>query len=87
MDLAAVAAEVETMTTYDVTKGEYVEDEQERAKHRALGDTLGQRSGGGGAVLMNCFLFVRYDLSQERAVPVTLREDSRQERRMVWLMV
>ena len=38
-------------------------------------------------VLMNCCLFVRYDFSQERAVPVMLREDSRQERRMVWLMV
>lgn len=38
-------------------------------------------------MLMNCCLFVRYDLNQERAVPVMLREDSRQERRMVWLMV
>ena len=51
MDLAAVAVEVETMTTYDVTKWEHVEDEQERAKHRALGNTLGQKKGGGGAVV------------------------------------
>ena len=38
-------------------------------------------------MLMNCCLLVRYDLNQERAVPVMLRDDSRRERRMVWLMV
>ena len=38
-------------------------------------------------MLMNCCLCVRYDYSQERAVPVTLRDDSRRERRMLWLMV
>lgn len=32
-------------------------------------------------ILMNCCLSVRYDLNQERAVPVMLRFDSRQERR------
>ncbi len=34
-------------------------------------------------MLINCYLFVRYDFSQERAVLVMLREDSRRERRMV----
>ena len=38
-------------------------------------------------VLMNCCLSVRYDLSQVKAEPVMLREDSRRERRMVWLML
>lgn len=38
-------------------------------------------------IWMNCCLFVRYDLNQERAVSVMLREDSRLERRMEWLMV
>ena len=38
-------------------------------------------------MLMNCCRFVRYDFNQERAVPVMLREDSRRERRMAWLMV
>lgn len=32
-------------------------------------------------MLRNCCLFVRYDLNQERAVPV-MRNDSRQESRM-----
>ena len=36
---------------------------------------------------MNCCRSVRYDLSQESAVPVMLRDDSRRERRMVWLIV
>jgi len=35
---------------------------------------------------MNCCRSVRYDLSQESAVPVMLREDSRWEND-VWLMV
>lgn len=38
-------------------------------------------------IWMNCCLSVRYDWSQERAVLVILREDSRRERRMVWLIV
>ena len=38
-------------------------------------------------ILMNCCLSKRYDLSQVSAVPVMLREASRRERRMEWLMV
>ena len=38
-------------------------------------------------MLMNLCLFVRYDFSQERAEPVMLRDDSKRERRMEWLMV
>lgn len=41
-----------TLTTYDVTKWEHVEDEQQRTKHQTLGDASGQRSGGGGAVVV-----------------------------------
>lgn len=37
--------------------------------------------------LMNCCLFVRNDLNLESAVPVMSRENSRQQRRMVWQMV
>lgn len=32
-------------------------------------------------------LFVKYDLSQERAAPTMLREDSRRKRGMGWSMV
>ncbi len=39
------------MMTDDVTKGEQIEDEQERTNYQTLGDTLGQRSSGGGAVV------------------------------------
>lgn len=38
-------------------------------------------------MLMNWGLFVIYDPNQERAVPAMLRQDSRRERGMVWLMV
>ncbi len=56
--------------TDDVTKGEQVEDEQERTKYRTLGEALGQRSGGGGAVVdVDQLLSVcEMDFSQERAV-------------------
>ncbi len=33
LDVIGVAVEVETMSTYDVAKGEHVEDEQERTTH------------------------------------------------------
>ena len=33
-------------------------------------------------MLMNCYLFLRCDFSQERAVPVMLREDSSTLRRV-----
>lgn len=35
----------------DVTKREHVKNEQEWTKHSALGDTMGQRSSGGGAAV------------------------------------
>ena len=38
-------------------------------------------------MLMNWWWSERYDLNQERAVPVMWREDSKQIRRMEWLMV
>ncbi len=38
-------------------------------------------------ILMNCCLSVRYDLSQDKTIQRMLREDSRQERRMLWIMV
>lgn len=37
--------------------------------------------------LINCCVFVRYDLHQERAVLVMLRDDFGWERRTVWLIV
>lgn len=43
--------EIETMTSNDVTKREHVEDEHKRTKHRTLGDPLGEKSRGGGAVV------------------------------------
>lgn len=51
LDVIGVAVEVETMTMYDITMWEDVENEQERTKHRTLGDALGQGSGGGGVVV------------------------------------
>lgn len=33
------------MLAYDVNKGEQTEDEQEKAKHQTLRDTLGQAGG------------------------------------------
>ena len=50
-----------------------LKDEEERTKEPQL------------LILMNC-LFVRKDLSQERTVPVILRENSRWKWRIVWLM-
>ena len=35
---------------------------------------------------MNCCLSERYEVNQERAVPVMLMRDSRRVRRMEWLM-
>lgn len=60
-------------------QGDHVEGKQEMTKHWTLGDTLGQRGNGGGAVVDvdELFVFVRYDHTQERVVPVMLREDSR----------
>ena len=51
LDVVAIAVEMETMMTDDVTKEKHVEDEKERTKHQTLGDTLGQRSVGGGAII------------------------------------
>lgn len=39
-----IAIAVGTMTTGDITEEEHVEDEQQRAKYKTLGDTLGQNS-------------------------------------------
>lgn len=36
LDVIGIAVEVETMLTYVVTKGEQVEDAQERAKQQAM---------------------------------------------------
>lgn len=61
------------MSTDDVSKGEDVEDEQERTKFQTLGGDWGQRSdwGEGKAgegeqllILMKWCLLERYDLSQ-----------------------
>lgn len=49
LDVIGTGVEAGTMAPYEVTKGEHVEDEQERAEYRALGDALW--SGGGGAVV------------------------------------
>ena len=51
LDIIGVAVKVETMVADDVAMGKQVKYEEERAKHRALGDALGQWSGGGGAVV------------------------------------
>lgn len=79
LDVIGVAVEVETMSKYVVTKGEQVEGAQERTKHRALREVQ-------LLMLMNC-LSVGSDLSHKRAVLVMLREDSRQDKRTVWLMM
>ncbi len=39
------------MTAHDVAKGKDAEDEKERTKHYTLGDALGQRSDGRGAII------------------------------------
>lgn len=49
--VVGVAVELEDMTMDDLAKGEHVEDEEEGTKHQPLRDTLGQGSGGGGAVV------------------------------------
>ena len=51
MDVIGVAVKLKVLATNDFAKGEHVEDEEEGAKHRTLGDALGQRSRGGGAVV------------------------------------
>ena len=42
---------METMAADDVTKGKHVEVEEEGAKHRTLGDTLGDKDSVGFAVV------------------------------------
>ncbi len=51
LDVIGIAVEMEAMSTYDVSKGEHVEDDQEMTKHWILEDALAQRSCGGGAVV------------------------------------
>ena len=51
MDVVSVAVEMDTRATDDLAKGEEVDDEEERTKHRTLGDALGQGSSCGGAVV------------------------------------
>ena len=46
-----VAVKVEAMAAEDLTEGEDVNDEEEGAKHGALGNTVGNRGGGGFAVI------------------------------------
>lgn len=53
LDIVCKTVEMETMLADDVTEGEHVENEQERTKHRTLGDALGQKNSGGGAVKNN----------------------------------
>lgn len=42
---------MEAVTTDNLTKGQEVKDENERNKHRALGDALEQGGSRGGAVV------------------------------------
>ena len=49
--IIGVAVEVEAMAAEDLSKGENVYDEEEGAKHRALGDTVGYGGGGGFRVV------------------------------------
>lgn len=51
LDVIGITVEMETMVANDVAKGEQVEYEEERTKYRTLGDALGQRNSGGGAVV------------------------------------
>jgi len=51
LNIISIAVKVETMVADDIAKGEQVNYEEERTKHRTLGDALGQRSNGGGAVV------------------------------------
>lgn len=79
--VVGVTVELETMFVYDVTEQEDVEDEQEWGMHRTLGDAFIQRKGGGQLLVERC------DWSHEGAVLVMVRWDSRQGRRMVWILV
>lgn len=51
MGIISIAVKLETMTADDVTKGKHVEDEEEGAQHRTLGDTLGDEGCVGFAVV------------------------------------
>ena len=51
LDVIGVAVILQVMAADDSSKGEHIEDEEEGTKHRTLGDALGQRSSGGGAVV------------------------------------
>ena len=51
VDAASVAVKAETMPAYDAAKRQHVQDEEEWTKHQNLGNALGQRSSGGGAVV------------------------------------
>lgn len=51
LDLNSTAMKAETMTVDNIAKSEDVEDEEERAKHRTPGDTLGQRDNEGETVV------------------------------------
>ena len=83
LDVVVIAVEVKTVVTYDIAKGEHVQDEVPWGTPCVRGAV----EEGQLLILMNCCLSERYDLSQVSAVPVMLREDSRRERRMEWLMV
>ena len=51
LNVVSVTVKMETMVMNNLTKGEEVEDEEERTKHRTLGDSLAQGSCVGGAVV------------------------------------
>ena len=50
-DVIGITVEMETMVANDFAKGEQIKYEEERTKYRTLGDALGQRNSGGGAVV------------------------------------
>jgi len=51
LNIIGIAVKIETMVANDIAKGKQVYYEEERTKHRTLGDALRQRSSGGGAVV------------------------------------
>ena len=51
LGVVGVAVKMEAMAAEDLTKGEDVDYEKERAKHRALGDTVGDRGYDGFAIV------------------------------------
>ena len=51
MSVVSVAMEVEAVATDDLSKGKDVNDEEEGTKHGTLGDTVGDRGGGGFTVV------------------------------------